>query len=169
MKLDLHPVRIGLTLSVLSIFLGFFLGGLFGICEEAVKNGLKAAAEAVRETVYKGDEEALRKTVEKSWVYIQRAHLHLGAIGTAALALCLLLAILDTRRWLKQTASIMLGIGSVGYGTFWLLAAFRAPGLGGTGAAKESLKLLAQPTAALCLMGTALVLYALLASAWRKV
>lgn len=162
MKVDLHPLRIGLVLSLVSIFLGFLLGGLFGYGEDAMKSRLKASAESVRETVYKGDDAAIKKTLEKSWVYVQRSHLHLGAIGTAALVQCLLLAFLDFRPGLKKAASILLGAGSLGYGIFWLLAAFRAPGLGGTGAAKESLAWLAQPSAAFCLLGTALVLWALL-------
>lgn len=166
--LDLHPLRIGLTLSLLSIFLGFALGGFFGIGEDAMKKRMKASAETVRETVYQGDEETIRKTLEKSWIYVQRAHLHPGAIGTAALAQCLLLAFLDVRPWLKNAASIMLGAGAAGYGLFWLIAGFRAPGLGGTGAAKESLRWMGQPSAALCLMGTFLVLYCLLRSVWRK-
>jgi hypothetical protein len=157
-KLDLHPVRFGLILSVFSIFLGFTLGGLFGINEDAMKARLKASAEAVREQAYKGDGEAIKKTLDKSWVYVQRSHLHYGAIGTAALALCLLLAFLDIRTSLKKAASILLGLGAVGYGTFWLLAAFKAPGLGGTGAAKESLQWLGMPSAAMCLIGVAMVL-----------
>lgn len=164
MKAEFLPLRIGLVLSVLSVFLGFCLGGFFGFREDAMKARMQASAEAVRETAYQGDEAAIKKTLEKSWVYVQRAHLHLGAIGTAALVQCLLLGFLDIRTWLKRTASIMLGAGAIGYGTFWLLAAFRAPGLGGTGAAKASLQWLAQPSAAFCVIGTALVLGALLRS-----
>jgi hypothetical protein len=74
------------------------------------------------------------------------------------LALCLLLAFLDARTGIRKAASIMLGLGAVGYGSFWLLAAFKAPGLGGTGAAKESLAWLGMPSAALCLLGVAMVL-----------
>ena len=158
MKMDLHPVRFGLILSVLSIFLGFALGGVFGIFEDAMKGRLKDSAETVREQAYKGDQQAIQKTLDKSWVYVQRSHLHYGAIGTAALALCLLLAFLDVRTGIKKAASILLGLGAVGYGSFWLLAAFKAPGLGGTGAAKESLAWLGMPSAALCLVGVTMVL-----------
>jgi hypothetical protein len=158
---ELRLPRLGVALSLLAIFLGFTLGGVFGIAEDALKGHLKASAEAVRDTVYRGDDEAMRQTLDKSWTYMKRSHLHLGAIGTAALAQSLLLVLLDVGMRLKQVASAMLGAGAVGYGLFWLAAGLRAPGLGGTGPAKESLAWLGQPTAALCLVGTVLVLYSL--------
>jgi hypothetical protein len=40
------------------------------------------------------------------------------------------------------------GLGSLGYGIFWLLAGFLAPGMGSTGAAKESIALIAQVSGA---------------------
>lgn len=163
MKPELHPVRIGLLLSLISILLGFLLGGAFGLNEDGLKDSLKESAAAVRETVYKGDDEAVKKTLDKSWAYLKRSHLHLGAIGTAALVQSLLLAFLGVPAWFKQTASILLGAGSIGYGLFWLFAGLRAPGLGGTGAAKESLAWLGQPTAGLIIVGTLMALYALVA------
>ncbi len=44
--------------------------------------------------------------------------------------------------------SILGGLGSLGYGGFWLIAGFLAPGMGSTGAAKESIGILAQVSAA---------------------
>jgi len=40
--------------------------------------------------------------------------------------------------------SLLSGLGSLGYGVFWLLAALLAPGMGSTHAAKESVALIAQ-------------------------
>lgn len=156
--------RLGLALALLSILLGFALGGAFGLNEDAVKGHLAASAEAVRDGVYRGDEAAMRSVLDKSWSYLKRAHLHLGSIGTAALAQSLLLVLLPIGRVLREVTSAMLGVGAFGYGLFWLLAGLRAPGLGGTGAAKESLAWLAQPSAALCLLGTLLTIYALATS-----
>lgn len=161
MTVESRLPRLGLALSLIAILLGFTLGGVFGIAEDSLKGHLKASAEAARETVYRGDEEAMRQTLDKSWTYMKRAHLHLGAIGTAALAQSLLLVLLDVGLRFKQVVSGMLGAGAIGYGLFWLAAGLRAPGLGGTGPAKESLAWLGQPTAALCLAGTLLVLWAL--------
>jgi hypothetical protein len=59
---------------------------------------------------------------------------------------------------LKRLTAYLLGIGALGYSTFWMLAAFRAPALGSTDLAKESLTWLAMPAAACCLVGLALVL-----------
>ncbi len=59
---------------------------------------------------------------------------------------------------LKLLTAHLMGIAALGYFTFWLLAAFRAPALAGTDAAKESLTWLAMPSAVCCLVGLVLVL-----------
>jgi hypothetical protein len=52
--------------------------------------------------------------------------------------------------WLKfqpkfqMGISLLSGMGSLGYGVFWLLAAILAPGMGSTHASKESVVLIAQ-------------------------
>ena len=43
--------------------------------------------------------------------------------------------------------SILSGLGSLGYGIFWLIAAILVPGMGPTGVAKETIGLLAQVSA----------------------
>lgn len=58
---------------------------------------------------------------------------------------------------MTRSISLALGAGGLGYAVYWLWAGFRAPGLGGTGAAKESLKWLATPSSGLVVVGTALV------------
>ena len=58
----------------------------------------------------------------------------------------------------KSTTGLCLGVGSLGYSLFWLLAGLRAPGFGGTGATKESLQWLAVPTSALCILELVAVL-----------
>jgi multisubunit Na+/H+ antiporter MnhB subunit len=59
--------------------------------------------------------------------------------------------------------SLALGAGGLGYSIFWMWAGFRAPGLGSTGAAKESLKWLAMPSSGGFVLATIAVLIALLA------
>lgn len=152
--LRLRAVRAGLLLSLLTILFGFSLGGVFGGAEEALHAGLVSSAAAVRETVYAGDASRMQAVVDKSWVYYKRAHLHAGAIGTAALATSLLLGSLAAPApGLRAAAAAALGAGGLGYSFFWLLAGRRAPGLGGTGAAKESLEWLAVPSAGLLIAG----------------
>jgi hypothetical protein len=60
-------------------------------------------------------------------------------------------------------ASTLLGIGAIGYPLFWMLAGLKAPALGSTGAAKESLSWLAIPSAA-CLVTGGLITLALTVS-----
>lgn len=160
----LRELRLGVLLAFLSVLFGFGMGGVFGAFEEPLKAGLKADAEAVSATVYAGDAAKVKEVLDKSWAYYKRAHLHGGAMGAAALAaiLCIALAGGGPQR-LRQFASIALGIGALGYPIFWLLAGARAPGLGSTGAAKDSLEWLAVPTAGMALVGLVL---ALISVAW---
>ncbi|MGF1533655.1 MAG: hypothetical protein ACFCUI_08120 [Bernardetiaceae bacterium] len=155
--------RPALILSVLAIFFGFGLGGVFGAAEDALKDDLKHRAEAVRESVYGGDEEKLSKTVQKSWTYYKRAHLHAGSLGTSSLALTLLLMFWPNaqERWRSLTA-LALGIGALGYGIFWLWAGYLAPELGSTSAAKAQLEWLAIPSAGLLIGGVVSVLLVLI-------
>jgi hypothetical protein len=156
--MDLKTVRVGLILALLSVLFGYGIGIAFGAAEDALKDGLKASGEAVLATVYNGDAESLQKVLAKSWAYFQRAHLHAGALGASAVAQILLLAGLAVRPWLKSVTAALLGAGALGYGVYWLVAALRAPGLGGTSAAKESLDWLAIPASGFCILGTLLVL-----------
>ena len=152
---NLRAVRFGLVLALLTILFGFGLGGLFGGMEETLKEGLRTSAEAVRESVYRGDNAKVQEVLAKSWSYYKRAHLHGGSIGSASLAMILLVAAL--RRPSARTRSLVawaLGLGSLGYSVFWLFAGQLAPGMGGTGAAKEALRFLAAPSAGLLLLGT---------------
>lgn len=153
---QLRPMRFGVVLAIVTILFGYGLGGAFGANEEGLKAGLEGDARAALATAYGGDEAKLAKVTSKSWAYLKRAHLHAGALGTGALALCLLLGFCGrTDERLRLGVSVGLGVGGLGYGLFWLLAGFRAPGLGSTGAAKESLQWLAVPSAGLCLLGVA--------------
>jgi len=160
----LRELRLGVLLAFLGVLFGFGMGGVFGAFEEPLKAGLKADAEAVAATVYAGDAAKVKEVLDKSWAYYKRAHLHGGAIGAAALAAILCIALVGAGPWrLRQIAAIALGVGALGYPIFWLLAGARAPGLGSTGAAKDSLEWLAVPTAGLAFVGLVL---ALISVAW---
>jgi hypothetical protein len=150
----LRDSRIGIALALLTILFGFGMGGVFGAFEEPLKADLAARAEAVSSTVYGGDTNKIKGVLDKSWVYYQRAHLHGGAIGTAALALLAMLALLaKPRPWMRRYAAMALGLGGLGYSLYWFMAARAAPGLGSTGAAKASLEWLAVPSAGLLMLG----------------
>ncbi|AKU90783.1 hypothetical protein [Vulgatibacter incomptus] len=122
--------------------------------EDQIVESLRASADAVRDTVYRGDEAKVQAVVSKSWTYFKRAHMHGGGIGTATLALLLLVAAL--RRPSPAARALVgwaLGLGAVGYPAYWLIGGMLAPGLGGTAQAKEALWILAFPSAGILLLG----------------
>jgi len=155
----LRPLALGLLLALLAVAFGFGMGGAFGAAEDSLKGGLAASGEAVLESVYGGDEAAMKKVVSKSWTYYKRAHLHANALGTTAIAVIAVLAMLGRPGRLEQVAAIAIGAGSLLYGVYWLLAGMRAPGMGSTGAAKESLAFIAIPGSSLCVIGLGITIY----------
>jgi len=154
----LRPLTGGILLALLAVAFGFGLGGAFGAVEDLLKDGLAASGAAVLDSAYGGDEAAMKKVVSKSWTYYKRAHLHANALGTAALACILLLAALGTPGIIDKIAAWSFGAGALLYGFFWLLAGSLAPGMGGTGAAKEALQLIAIPGSGLCIVGLLLTI-----------
>lgn len=156
---SIRTVRFGVLFALLAIVFGFGMGALFGAFEPTLKGHLKAEGEAALATKYGGDAAKMKAVLDKSWVYYQRAHLHGSAIGAVALGLCLLLASLGPRSArLRAAAALLTGLGALGYAVFWLLAGMRAPGLGSTGAAKDSLEWLAVPTSGMAIVGLLLTL-----------
>lgn len=160
----LRPLKPGIILALLAIAFGFGLGAAFGAVEDSLKGGLKASGEAALESKYGGDADAMKKVVSKSWTYYKRAHLHANALGTTAVACIALLAMLGTPGMIDRIAALSLGAGALLYGVFWLLAGNMAPGMGGTGAAKEALRIVAIPGSGLCIVGLLLTLLQVLRS-----
>ncbi len=161
----LRPVLPGLLLGVCTLAFGFGMGAVFGLNEALIRDRLAGSAAAVAATVYQGDAAASKAVVDKSWTYMQRAHLHAGSLGAVAVVLSLVLVLLGTGPALARTLSVGLGAGGLGYSVFWMWAGFIAPGLGSTGAAKESLKLLAMPASGAVSISTVIVAV-LVARAW---
>jgi hypothetical protein len=160
----LGAVRFGLVLGLLAILCGWSLGVVFGVGEDAIREGFLADAEASRALYLekaKGDSEAataaIRRMDETAWRYFLRAHLHAGGIGSIAIAGSLLLAFLPSGP--RGVASTLLGIGALGYPLFWMLAGWKAPGLASTAVAKGSLSWLAIPSTACLVVGGLLTLY----------
>ncbi|MFA6564037.1 MAG: hypothetical protein WCV00_19200 [Verrucomicrobiia bacterium] len=153
----LHPALPGMLLAVFTLLFGFGLGIVFGLNEDIIKARLKASTAEVRESVYHGNDATIKAVLDKSWVYMQRAHLHASGLGATALGLILLASLLGQSPGLTRAISLALGAGGLGYSVFWLWAGFRAPALGGTGAAKESLKWLAMPCSGAMVVATAAV------------
>ncbi len=153
MRIIPKTVAAGACLSLLAIIFGFVIGGAFGAAEGTIKKRLESSGAAALETVYKGDAAAKDAVVKKSWSYLIRAHLHGGAIGTAALASIATLILLCPLGPVAQASALAFGAGALLYASFWMIAGFMAPGMGSTGAAKEYLSFIAIPGAGLCLLG----------------
>ncbi len=166
---QIRPFRTGILLSLLTLLFGFGLGIFFGAAEDSMKAGLKKSGEAALQSAYGGDQAAMGKVVAKAWVYYKRSHLHANGLGTTALALIVLLALLPGKllRFRVWTATA-LGLGSLGYSIYWLLAGMRAPSVGSTHDAKESLDWLAIPSAGLCLLGLIAVIVIAAMALFRK-
>jgi hypothetical protein len=150
---DLGPVRFGLLFGLLAVLYGWSLGLVFGADEDGLRARFIAAAEAKRAMYVQktGSEEgataAIKRIDESAWTYFLRAHMHAGGIGSIAIGGSLVLSLLSVGRGPKLVASTLLGLGALGYPLFWMLSGLRAPELGSTAAAKESLQWLAIPSA----------------------
>ncbi|MFT4577243.1 MAG: hypothetical protein ACI8PD_000445 [Nitrospinales bacterium] len=141
-------IKYGLALAMIAILFGGSMGLGFGCCEDSFKDTFKENTAAVLTEKYKGDQSLADKVAKKSWVYMKRAHLHAQTMGVISIVFSLVAAGLIFPAKLQIGISILSGFGSLGYGFFWLIAGFLAPGMGSTGAAKESIGLLAQVSAA---------------------
>ncbi len=155
---DLLSMKYGILLALITLIYGFGLGGVFGVFEDNIKGHLKSEAKEVLTTVYNGDEAQMKKISDKSWIYFKRAHLHANGLGIISLGLILLLSFLAADRRVKMITAFSLGFGSLGYSLAWMFAGLRAPGMGSTGMAKESLEWLAIPSTGLCFIGLLMVL-----------
>lgn len=151
---DLQPALVGLLFATLTLLFGFGFGIVFGLNEDAIKSRLSASAVAVSESVYQDNTEAIDAVLAKSWTYMKRTHLHSGGLGATAIGLILVTVLLGTTPRRTRWIAIGLGAGSLGYSVFWLWAGWRAPALGSTGAAKESLKWLAMPSSGAVVLAT---------------
>ena len=79
-----------LLCAIVTLLFGYAMGVVFGLNEDLIESRLAASADAVSATVYHGDSAAANAILSKSWTYMQRAHLHAGEIGAAAIGVTLL-------------------------------------------------------------------------------
>lgn len=165
----IRPALAGMLFAVLTLLFGFGLGVVFGANEGAIKGRLKASALEVRTSVYHDDDAAVKAALDKSWAYVQRAHLHAGGLGAAAVGLILVVMLLGGPIALTRAVSLGLGAGGLGYSVFWLMAAWRLPAVGSSTAAKESLAWLAVPSSGAFVAATLTLAVMLVAAMRRKV
>ncbi len=146
--LDFTHIKYGVLISIIAILFGGLMGLSFGCCEDSIKGSFKSSAAEVLNEKYGGAQEKADAVAKKAWVYMKRAHLHSQTMGVIAIAFALLIAWLKFPARFQMVVSILGGLGSLGYGFFWLLAGAIAPGMGSTGAAKEAVGLIAQVSGA---------------------
>lgn len=149
----LKPYWTAILCALLAFVLGFGIGIVFGAAESALKKQLRLSADAVLATKYKGDKAAAKAAVAKSFRYILRAHLHAGVLGACALSMIILLSMLGPPSLSSRIAANFLGLGALVYGTYWFVAGWFAPGLGGTSQAKETFELLGMGGGGLLTLG----------------
>ena len=142
--IDFSHIKYGVLVAMIAILFGGVMGLSFGCCEDTIKGVFKVDAEDALSEVYHGDQAKAEKVIKKSWVYMKRAHLHSQTMGVISIAFSLLVAWLNFPVFAQLVVSLLSSLGSLGYGVFWLVAGFLAPGMGSTGAAKESVALIAQ-------------------------
>lgn len=163
----LRAVSLGLILSVLTIIYGQWMGIVFGANEDFIKDMLNNSATEVLASAYKGDEAEMKAVIDKSWRYMLRAHLHAGGMGTTAFAFILYLGLTRPTGWLTRVTGAALGAGGLGYSIYWMLAGFRAPGMGDTSAAKDSLEWLAVPSSGMFVIASLVVFGLMIAQLTR--
>jgi len=156
MSNSLKDMKLGLLFALLTLSVGFLMGANFGAREDEIKAKLAADGNAVLATVYQGDQAKLEKATDKAWAYIKRGHFHGTGIGTAALALIALLAMIQAPLLPKKLTAILLGLGGFGYSLSWTWAGFLLPSLGSGGAARAHLVWLGMPSAAAAVAGVLL-------------
>ncbi len=142
--IDFTHIKYGVLIAIISILFGGLMGLSFGCCEESIKTSLNSGGNAALETKYQGDRAKMDKVVKKSWVSFKRAQFHSQTMGAIAIAFSLLIAWLKFSPRLQLGISLLSGLGSLGYGVFWLLSGILAPGMGSTSSAKEAVGLVAQ-------------------------
>src|SRR5688572_4779603 len=95
---NMRAASLGLALAVITVLFGQGMGIVFGLNEDTIKGRLRESATTARDTVYKADDAAIKAVLDKSWVYMQRAHLHAGGMGTSAVVLIMLVGLLEISR-----------------------------------------------------------------------
>jgi len=157
-------LAMGACLALFTMLGGFLLGVAFGAKESSIKARLDNSGTAALQSVYEGDVAAKEAVVQKSWVYLKRAHLHGGAIGAAAIGTIIALILLCRLDMIAKLSALALGSGALLYSLFWLFAGIASPGLGSTSVAKESFAFIAIPGAGLCVLGMLGTIYSVVRS-----
>ncbi|MBR9729147.1 hypothetical protein ACFOD0_16780 [Shewanella intestini] len=151
--MNIKPIRIGIMLCLVTILFGYILGGAFGAANSTIKGYFHQQVYVTHAQNFTSEQDKVT-AYNKAKAYIKRAHLHSGAIGSAALVTILALGFCGVSERKKKLTSIMIGFGASGYGVFvWTLMALMTPMIGKS-AAHELVAVLAIPTGLALVVGT---------------
>lgn len=143
------PVAIGILLALAALLAGEMHGLAFGAKEDSIKSYFKTKAENNKATL---GEKGYVKAAEKAWKYLKRSHEHFMGLGAVAMALIIFIGLSPADPKHKMFVSTIVGLGAFMYPFSWLLISINTAGVGAH-AAKESLALIAKPSAGLCFIG----------------
>jgi hypothetical protein len=152
-----NPVRWGLVLCVATILFSFVMGAWMGADEGFFKNDFKQTVKANAVKVFGNDKAKMDRAEERAWTYTKRSHMHAAGVGPIGLVLLAPLPFLNVSARMQSLIALGYGLGSFCYPLTWLIAGYRIPVLGTTGAAKASIAWLAEPAVGLLLLSTAMI------------
>ena len=153
-----NPIRWGLVLCVATILFSFVLGASMGANENFFRNDFKQTIKANAAKVYGNDKVKMDRADERAWTYVKRAHMHAAGVGPIGIVLLAPLPFLGIPARLQGLIAVGYGLGAFFYPMSWLIAGYRIPALGSTGAAKESIAWLAQPAVGLLILAAIVML-----------
>jgi len=127
-----------------------------GADEGFFKNSFKQTVKANEVKVFGSDKVKMERAEERAWTYTKRAHMHAAGVGPIGLVLLAALPFLGISTRMQSLTALGYGVGAFFYPMGWLIAGYRIPVLGTTGAAKSSIAWMAEPAAGLLLLSTAI-------------
>lgn len=122
MENQFNHIRVGLIISMLTLFFGVGMGALFGVNEAGIKDWIKAGVEQHPELHDK-------KSAHKFWRYAQRSHFHAMGLGAASVALIGIIGMSAMRRKLKTVTAILISLGGL-YPLSWFCIFLLGPSIG---------------------------------------
>ncbi|MDR3410112.1 MAG: hypothetical protein P4L87_04070 [Formivibrio sp.] len=124
LSIDLSPVKLGLALVFLTLFLNFGLGAMFGMNEDLFQNFIHSGIAAHANLFSNPDKEQ-----DIIWRWLQRAHFHAGGIGAFSLGMVILTALTNLSPRRKLITSTLIGL-SIFYPLAWFTMFLYAPSIG---------------------------------------
>lgn len=121
-SINLSPVKVGLSISLLLLIFGIGMGIAFGVAEDSFKDFV---AQGIAANPELHDE----KSSSKIWRYAQRAHFHATGISSFSLVLIMIVLLSNMKTGIKAFSSTAISLIGL-YPMSWLTMFFLSPSLG---------------------------------------